>query len=140
MTSTPSGPDDRPTPDRLPTAEESAIDQASPVAAADRSTRPDTDLPRDLEDFRESTPGSAGPQGASGGMGVSSERVGHSGPGQTSTDGFNDTSPAPPAREGAPPEQSTGGPEENPVGLDPKAGYAASDPRSDDKPFQTRGS
>lgn len=131
-------PDDRPTPDLLPTAEESALDQASAVPAADRDTPPATDLPRELEDFRESTPGSAGPQGASGGMGVSSERVGHTGPGQTSTDGFNPTgSPAPVSD--PPPEQSTGGPEEKPVGLDPKAGYPAADPRSADKPFQTRG-
>lgn len=32
--------------------------------------------------------------------------------------------------EETPPEQSTGGPEENPVGIPPKAGYSSKDPRS----------
>ncbi len=38
-------------------------------------------------DIRDSTPGSTGPERAAGGMGVSSERVGPTGPGQEATDG-----------------------------------------------------
>jgi hypothetical protein len=33
--------------------------------------------------------------------------------------------------EDTPPEQSPGNPEENPVGIPPKAGYSSKDPRSD---------
>ncbi|WP_244931552.1 hypothetical protein [Nocardioides sp. W7] len=70
---------------------------------------------------------------AAGGMGVSSERVGPTGPGQVGTDGVRDvTSAEPPAD--APPEQSTGGPETNPgPGIPPKAGYSSKDPRHDDE-------
>jgi hypothetical protein len=68
----------------------------------------------------------------SGGMGVSSEREGHAGPGQHATDGVRDTSDeGRPADEDAPPEQRRGGPEDNPEGLEPKAGYSKTDPRSD---------
>ena len=35
--------------------------------------------------------------------------------------------------EETPPEQSPGNPEENPVGIPPKAGYSSKDPRSDDE-------
>lgn len=86
------------------------------------------------EAISSSTPGSSGPQHAAGGMGVSSERVGHAGPGQEATDGLLDVAPherAPDADE--PPEQRPGNPEENPVGLPPKAGYSSKDPRSDDE-------
>jgi hypothetical protein len=83
-------------------------------------------------DVRESTPGSSGPQRAEGGMGVSSERVGHTGPGQHTTDGVNPTSREErPDDAEVPPEQSTGNPEPEPEGLDPKAGYPSRDPRSD---------
>ena len=41
------------------------------------SARDDSD-----EELQRSTPGSSGPERAAGGMGVSSERVGHAGPGQ----------------------------------------------------------
>ena len=41
----------------------------------------------------------------SGDMGVSSEREGHAGPGQTDTDGIRDVTPARPADEDTPPEQ-----------------------------------
>ena len=82
-------------------------------------------------DIRDSTPNSSGPEGAAGGMGVSSERIGHAGPGQERTDGLLDTSPVPPP-EDPPPEQAPGAPEENPVGLQPKAGYPSLDPRSDE--------
>ena len=70
------------------------------------------------EEFRSSTPGSAGPDRAAGGMGVSSERVGHAGPGQEATDGLRDVAPHE-RRDGedAPPEQSVGNPEDNPSGL-----------------------
>src|SRR4051812_49620080 len=43
-------------------------------------------------DIRDSTPNSTGPARAAGGRGVSSERVGHTGPGQHATDGIKDTS------------------------------------------------
>jgi len=86
-------------------------------------------------DIRESTPNSTGPERAAGGMGVSSERVGHTGPGQQATDGVKDTSPVPPPAD-APPEQSAGGDERQPEGLEPVAGYPSLDPRSDDKPWK----
>ena len=87
--------------------------------------------PRGDPDLQESTPGSSGPEGAQGGMGVSSERTGPTGPGQHSSDGVRDTAPG--AADGAdvPPEQRPGQVEENPVGLEPKAGYSTKDPRSD---------
>ena len=85
----------------------------------------------DPEDVRESTPGSAGRHRAEGGMGVSSERTGHTGPGQHTTDGVRDTSVGQHADPDAPPEQSPGGEETNPEGLEPKAGYPSKDPRSD---------
>lgn len=83
-------------------------------------------------DIRDSTPNSAGPEGAAGGMGVSSERVGHAGPGQQRTDGVLDTSVVSDEDEDTPPEHTPGAPEENPIGLEPKAGYPSLDPRSDD--------
>jgi len=71
-----------------------------------------------------------------GDLGVSSERAGSTGPGQHATTGVRDTSVADPAEtadaDDAPAEQSTGGPESNPHGLEPKAGYSSKDPRSDD--------
>ena len=89
-------------------------------------------------DIRDSTPNSTGPDRAAGGMGVSSEREGHSGPRQVATDGVNDTSPVEPDGD-LPPEQSAGGVEENPdPGLPPAAGYPSKDPRSGDKPFEPR--
>ncbi|MBB3041481.1 hypothetical protein KM427_06350 [Nocardioides sp. LMS-CY] len=86
------------------------------------------------EELQSSTPGSSGPQRATGGMGVSSERVGHAGPGQEATDGLRDVS----EHERAPdeetlPEQSVGNPEDNPEGIPPKAGYPRLDPRADDE-------
>jgi hypothetical protein len=83
-------------------------------------------------EIRDSNPNANGPEGAAGDLGVSSERVGHAGPGQASTDGVRDTSPeerTDPAD--AAPEQAPGNPEENPTGLTPKAGYSSKDPRSD---------
>ena len=86
------------------------------------------------EELQRSTPGSSGPERAAGGMGVSSERVGHAGPGQEATDGLRDVTPEEAGRrDDMPPEQSRGNPEENPSGLPPKAGYSSADPRSDDE-------
>lgn len=87
------------------------------------------------QEERESTPNSSGPAGAAGGMGSSSERVGHAGPGQVGTDGLRDTSPVD-ATGDAPPEQSPGGHEPHPEGVEPKAGYPQLDPRSEDEPYQ----
>ncbi len=83
-------------------------------------------------DIRDSNPNSAGPERASGGMGVSSERTGHTGPGQHSTDGVKPVTSGEPDPEDAPPEQRPGSPEENPEGLPPKSGYPRLDPRSAD--------
>ena len=84
---------------------------------------------------QESTPNSSGPEGAAGGMGSSSERVGHAGPGQVGTDGVRDTSVVD-AEVGAPPEQRPGGHEPQPEGVEPKAGYPSLDPRHEDKPYR----
>lgn len=69
----------------------------------------------------------------SGEMGVSSEREGHTGPGQTGTDGVRDVTPDRPADEEAPPEQRPGAEEENPEGITPKSGYSRYDPRSSEE-------
>jgi hypothetical protein len=113
-------------------------------------------------DIRDSTPNSTGPARAAGGMGVSSERVGHAGPGQEATDGVKDTSriDAPndealrlgvdgpvsdsdPDPDSDPEESDTIGrdrlrrsDEPRPDGLDPAAGYPSLDPRSKDKPYK----
>lgn len=91
-------------------------------------------------DIRDSTPNAGGPEGAAGDMGVSSERVGPTGPGQESTDGTRPTFPEVEAEadpESDPesdtdtlPEQRPGHAEENPEGIKPKAGYPSLDPRS----------
>ena len=86
-------------------------------------------------DIRDSTPNSTGPERAAGGMGVSSERVGHTGPGQYATDGVKDTSPVPPGDD-TPPQQAPGAIEEQPEGIEPAAGYPSVDPRSEDKPYK----
>jgi hypothetical protein len=89
-------------------------------------------------DLRDSTPNANGPDGAAGGMGVSSERVGPTGPGQVGTDGVRDTSAAPvdPDDPDAPPEQHAGGGDDvQPEGIAPAAGYPAKDPRSAEKPY-----
>jgi hypothetical protein len=86
-------------------------------------------------DIRDSTPNSTGPERAAGGMGVSSERVGHAGPGQQATDGVKDTS-AVEVPEDTPPEQAPGAVEEQPEGIQPAAGYPSLDPRSEDKAYK----
>jgi hypothetical protein len=90
--------------------------------------------PTDPTDLQESTPNSSGPDRASGGMGVSSERTGPTGPGQHATDGLKDTSVADDdtPREDLPPEQRPDVDEENPEGITPVAGYPSLDPRSTD--------
>ncbi|WP_210441388.1 hypothetical protein [Nocardioides xinjiangensis] len=94
-----------------------------------------SDHHRDVADEeRASTPNSSGPEGAAGGMGSSSERVGHVGPGQTGTDGLRDNSRLETPAD-APPEQSSGGEEPKPEGVEPKAGYPRLDPRHEDNPF-----
>jgi hypothetical protein len=86
-------------------------------------------------ELKDSNPNAGGPDRASGGMGISSERVGPTGPGQESTDGERDTSE--PAHVDAAGDhigsdgEFTQEPEENPEGLAPKAGYPTKDPRSD---------
>jgi hypothetical protein len=91
------------------------------------------------EDLQSSTPGSTGPQRASGGsqpaedagMGVSSERVGHTGPGQRATDGLRDVAPHERgAEDEIAPDRLRGEPEPKPVGLPPKADPPRLDPRS----------
>ena len=86
------------------------------------------------EIVRESNPNASGPDGAAGGMGVSSERVGPTGPGQVGTDGTRDVTPPQEADDNGdePPEQRPGNPEQNPEGLPPKSGYSSVDPRSED--------
>ncbi|HEY0644791.1 MAG TPA: hypothetical protein VGD39_15295 [Nocardioides sp.] len=96
---------------------------------------PSDDTPDPAEVERESTPNASGPQGAAGGMGSSSERVGHVGPGQVGTDGLRDTSRVDTTHD-APPEQSPGGEEPRPEGVEPKAGYPSLDPRHEDKPYR----
>jgi hypothetical protein len=71
-------------------------------------------------------------QDVEGDIGVSSERVGHAGPGQQAPTGVRDTSEVEPDPDAdLPPEQSAGGEEVKPEGLEPKAGYPSLDPRSD---------
>ena len=91
-----------------------------------------TQGPAEVE--RQSTPGAAGPEGAAGDMGSSSERVGHTGPGQIGADGLRDTSRLETPEDG-PPEQRPGADEVQPEGLEPKAGYPSLDPRHEHKPY-----
>jgi hypothetical protein len=90
--------------------------------------------------LRDSQPNASGPDGAAGGMGVSSERVGATGGGGEGTDGEKDTTTAVRQDEagdviGSDAEFEQGR-EENPEGIDPKAGYPSLDPRSKDLPYK----
>jgi hypothetical protein len=78
------------------------------------------DLPGE-EELRASQPNATGSDRAAGGMGVSSERTGPTGPGQDATDGTRDTT-AQERDPGAdvPPEQAPGQVEPHPEGLPPK--------------------
>lgn len=73
-------------------------------------------------DIRDSDPNADAPGGLAGGMGVSSERVGATGPGQEAANGVRDTSAdSDPASDAdVPPEQRPGQVESNPEGLEPK--------------------
>jgi hypothetical protein len=107
----------------------------------DPAYAPDSDHDEDLQ---SSTPGSTGPARAAGspgdaadaggagvGMGVSSERVGHTGPGQRATDGLRDVAPHERApEEEVAPGRAPGDPEDNPAGIPPKAPPPRLDPRS----------
>jgi len=91
-------------------------------------------------ELRDSTPNAGGPERAEGGMGVSSERVGPTGGGGEGTDGEKDTTEAPHRDQAgdqigsdAEVEQER---EENPTGIEPKAGYPSADPRSDSTPYK----
>lgn len=97
---------------------------------------PDDTTPTPTTEERRSTPNSPGPEAAAGGMGSSSERVGHTGRGQVGTDGLRDTSRLDTPAD-APPEQTPGGEEPQPEGVEPKAGYPRLDPRHEDKPYRT---
>ena len=78
-------------------------------------------------DPRASNPNSSGRHGLSGGMGVSSERVGRTGSGGWATDGTRTTTP-PPLPDDPAPEETPGNPEENPVGIPPKGHDPARNP------------
>jgi hypothetical protein len=86
-------------------------------------------------ELRDSSPNAGGPDRAAGDMGVSSEREDGRG-----TDGETDTSEPRSADQsgewvGSDAEFAQNV-EENPDGIDPKAGYPSQDPRSDDLPYQ----
>lgn len=103
--------------------------------AASASAGTGNEQPTELKD---SNPHAAGPDRAAGGMGLSSERVGPSGGGAESTDGEKNTS-EPPHRDQAgdlvgSDAEFEQGDEDNPEGLEPKADYPATDPRSEDQP------
>ncbi|WP_110183067.1 hypothetical protein [Nocardioides solisilvae] len=79
------------------------------------------------EVLQGSNPSAGGDDRLAGGMGLSSERVGHAGPGQEATDGLRDVAPHPVDPADAPPEQSAGGEEPKPVGIPPKQAPDADD-------------
>jgi hypothetical protein len=101
----------------------------------DRRTEPGTGNEQPTE-LKDSTPNAGGPDRAAGEMGISSERVGATGGGDEGTDGERDTS-AGRAKDhsgdwiGSDADFAQER-EDNPEGIDPKAGYPSKDPRSDD--------
>jgi hypothetical protein len=84
----------------------------------------------------DSSPDAGGPDRAAGEMGVSSERVGPTGGGTEATDGERDTTaPAHTDQAGdvvGSDAEFDQGDEDNPDGIEPKAGYPSRDPRSKD--------
>ena len=98
-------------------------------------TSPDDKTAKPAAEERRATPNSSGPEGAAGGMGSSSERVGPTGRGQVGTDGLRDTTQLD-TPTNAPPEQSSRGVETQPEGVEPKAGYPRLDPRHEHKPYR----
>lgn len=112
-------------------------DEHAAQTTGDRDPGPGHEQPTEL---RESSPNAGGPERAAGGMGVSSERIGPTGGSTEGTDGEKDTT-APDLRDasgdivGSDAEfEQTG--EDNPEGLDPKAGYPSLDPRSERAPYK----
>ena len=91
-------------------------------------------------ELQDSNPNAGGPHRASGGMGISSERVGPTGGGHEGTDGEKDTrGPAHTDEAGdlvGSDAEFDPGDEENPEGIEPRAGYPSQDPRSKDLPYQ----
>lgn len=91
-------------------------------------------------ELADSSPNAGGPDRAAGEMGVSSERVAPTGGGTEATDGERDTT-APAHADQAGDEVGSDAEfeqrdEENPDGIDPKAGYPSLDPRSEDAPYK----
>lgn len=80
-------------------------------------------------------------ESTSGDLGVSSERVGPTGPGQVGTDGVRDIGQSGADDDhDAPPEQAPGGEDVQPdPPIPPVAGYSSRDPRSADHPFESDG-
>jgi hypothetical protein len=91
-------------------------------------------------ELRDSSPNAGGPDRAAGEMGVSSERVGPTGGGGEGTDGEKDTTEPAHRDHGGDMVGSDGdfdqGHEDNPDGVEPKAGYPSPDPRSKDAPYK----
>jgi hypothetical protein len=91
-------------------------------------------------ELRDSSPNASGPDRAAGEMGVSSERVGPTGGGGEGTDGEKDTTePAHTDQDGdlvGSDAEFDEAEEDNPEGVDPKAGYPSPDPRSDHAPYK----
>ncbi len=87
-----------------------------------------------------SNPNANGPDGAAGGMGVSSEIEGSTGPGQHGTDGQLDTSPGPTPSEASETSEKVG--EDDAADVQPqspgppKSGYSSRDPRSKEAAFE----
>jgi hypothetical protein len=91
-------------------------------------------------ELKDSNPNASGPDRGAGGLGISSERVGATGGGAEGTDGEKDTSETRRADHsgdwvGSDAELAQER-EENPEGIDPKAGYPSKDPRSQDAPYK----
>ena len=87
-------------------------------------------------ELKDSNPNASGRDRGAGAMGVSSERVGPTGGGEEGTDGERDTT-EPAHRDHAgdligSDAEFEQGDEENPEGIEPKAGYPSKDPRSED--------
>jgi hypothetical protein len=103
----------------------------------ERETGTGNEYPTDL---RDSNPNASGDDRAAGGMGVSSERVGPTGGGGEGTDGEKDTTAAPLHDQSADVVGSDAefeqGREENPEGIEPRAGYPSLDPRSKHAPYK----
>jgi len=100
------------------------------------------DLPENVE-ASDADPNAGGPEGLQGGMGVSSERVGPTGPGQVASRGVRPPAsrdPLPAERRPATelPQQSRGGVEVNPDNPPPKRRPPSRNPLS--KTWKPRGS